>query len=160
MKINTLIITVLVSAAGMMGCTSEDEHNDVDTMANRDTVVTEEVEARSMCYIRTEGTANQDTTSLELVIKDDKVTGQMYWHPFEKDSRKGTLSGTVKGDTVNVVWNFMQEGMQDTLALQFLMQGDHLMQKPLGVITKTGRLQTDSKAGYTIDYRPSVNLKK
>ncbi len=113
-----------------------------------------------MCFLRTEGKSNKDTTSIELVIKDDKVSGQMYWHPFEKDNRKGTLSGTLKADTVNAVWSFMQEGMQDTIGLQFLIKGDNLMQKPLKLNTQTGREQTDQSAGFTLKYQPSVSLKR
>ena len=146
----------------MAACTSTTEKDgDRDTLVNADTPAAPvEVEAKSMCYLRTEGQGNKDTTSTELVIKDNKVTGQMYWHPFEKDSRKGTLSGTLKGDTVYAVWSFMQEGMQDTLGLQFLIKGDNLMQKPLKLNTKTGREQTDNLAGFTLLHHPSVSLKK
>lgn len=143
-------------------CTSgEKETKDGDTVINGDTLATPIAgEATSMCFVRTDGTKNQDTTSVELVVKDDKVSGQMYWHPFEKDSRKGALTGTMKGDTVNAVWTFMQEGMQDTLAVQFLVKGSSLMQKPLKLNAKTGREQTDNSAGFTVAYKPSVDLKK
>jgi hypothetical protein len=151
MKINSLIITTIIATA-LAACTSPEGK---DSSAG-DT----EGEATSMCFLRTEGKSNKDTTSIELVIKDDKVTGQMYWHPFEKDSRKGALNGTLKGDTVYAVWSFMQEGMQDTLGLQFLINGDNLMQKPLKLNTKTGRQQTDNAAGFTLLHHPSVSLKK
>lgn len=161
MKINSLIILVAIAMA-MVACTSSDKKENIsDTVINRDTVAAPaEVEATSMCFLRTEGKSNKDTTSIELVIKGDKVSGQMYWHPFEKDSRKGTLSGTLKGDTANVVWSFMQEGMQDTIGLQFLTKGDNLMQKPLKLNTQTGREQTDQSAGFTLQYHPSVSLKR
>ncbi len=143
-------------------CTSgEKDKKDGDTVINGDTLATPIAgEATSLCFVRTDGTRNQDTTSVELVVKDDKVSGQMYWHPFEKDSRKGALNGTIKGDTVNAVWTFMQEGMQDTMAVQFLVKGNSLMQKPLVVNTKTGREQTNNNSGYTVAYKPSVELKK
>ncbi|MFD0750414.1 hypothetical protein ACFQZS_09695 [Mucilaginibacter calamicampi] len=161
MKVSNVIIPAIVALA-LAACTSTgNENGNADTMANSDTVSKPtEVEAASMCFLRTEGKDNKDTTSTELVIKDNKVTGQMYWHPFEKDSRKGALNGTLKGDTVNAVWSFMQEGMQDTLALQFLIAGDNLMQKPLKLNTQTGRQQTDNAAGFTLLHHPSVSLKK
>ena len=160
MRINNLIIPVVIAFA-LAACTSEEKESIGDTVVNGDTVAKAiEVEATSMCFLRTEGKSDQDTTSIELVIKDDKVSGQMYWHPFEKDSRKGALNGTVKGDTVDAVWSFMQEGMQDTLALKFLIKGDNLMQKPLTLNTKTGRQQTDNAAGFTLLNHPSVSLKK
>ncbi len=161
MRIRNLIIPVVLTVTASACTSTEKKDKDGDTVINGDTLATVLAgEATSMCFVRTEGTKNQDTTSVELVVKDDKVSGQMYWHPFEKDSRKGDLSGTVKGDTVNAVWTFMQEGMKDTLALQFLMKGNTLMQKPLKLNTKTGREQTDNSAGYTVSYKPSVDLKK
>jgi uncharacterized protein YcfL len=162
MKINSLII-ITVFAIALAACTSHEGKDDTtgDTVVNKDTLATPtEVEATSMCFLRTDGKNNQDTTSIELVIKDNNVTGQMYWHPFEKDSRKGTLNGALKGDTVHAVWTFMQEGMQDTLGLQFLINGDNLMQKPLKLNTKTGRQQTDNAARFTLLHHPSVSLKK
>jgi len=161
MRINSLIIPAVIAIA-LAACTSPEEKESIgDTVVNGDTVAKPiEVEATSMCFLRTEGTGNKDTTSIELVIKDNKVSGQMYWHPFEKDSRKGALNGTLKGDTVDAVWTFMQEGMQDTLGLQFLIKGDNLMQKPLKLNTQTGRQQTDNAAGFTLLHHPSVSLKK
>jgi len=161
MKTRTLIIPAIVAIA-LAACTSNRDKNTVaDTTAKADsTAKPAEVEATSMCFLRTEGKDNKDTTSTELVIKDNKVSGQMYWHPFEKDSRKGSLNGTLKGDTVYAVWGFMQEGMQDTMALQFLIKGDNLMQKPLKLNTQTGRQQTDNAADFTLLHHPSVSLKK
>lgn len=161
MKIKTLIIPALLCFT-VAACTSTEKEGGLgDTVINGDTVATKiEGEATSMCFVRTEGNGNQDTTSIELVIKDDKVSGQMYWHPFEKDSRKGSLNGTLKGDTVYATWAFMQEGMQDTLALQFLIKDDKLMQRPLKLNAKTGREQTDNTAAFTLLHNPSVTLKK
>nr|WP_294792771.1 hypothetical protein [uncultured Mucilaginibacter sp.] len=161
MRIKSLIIPSVI-AITLAACTSrEDKQSIGDTVVNADTLAKPtEVEATSMCFLRTEGKDNKDTTSIELVIKDNNVTGQMYWHPFEKDSRKGALNGTLKGDTVYAIWTFMQEGMQDTLGLQFLIAGDNLMQKPLKLNTQTGRQQTDNAAGFTLLHHPSISLKK
>ncbi|MDP9079409.1 MAG: hypothetical protein M3O71_18410 [Bacteroidota bacterium] len=106
--------------------------------------------ASSLCFLKTDV---KDTTSIELVTKDTKVTGEMNWLPYQKDSRKGTLNGVVKGDTINAVWSFMQEGMKDTLNLKFVLKNGELMQKPLKLNTKTGREQTDETAGYSTVYQ-------
>ena len=115
--------------------------------------------ASSLCFLRTEGKSNQDSTSIELVIKDNKVTGQMNWMPNQKDSRKGTLEGTIKGDTINTVWSFMQEGMKDTLNLKFKLSNNKLSQKPLKLNVTSGRDQTDESVGYSLNYRTSDKLK-
>lgn len=154
-----LLVLLMASCAG-----PATDDKGTDTIVNGDTLAKSaqtpsaenQAATSSLCFIRTE---NRDTTNVELVKKGNDVTGQMSWLPFEKDSRKGTLNGTLKGDTVYAVWSFMQEGMKDTLGLQFLIKEDGLMQKPLKLNTKTGREQTDNAAGYTITYRPSVTLK-
>lgn len=113
----------------------------------------------SLCFLRTEGTSHQDSTTIELVIKDNKLTGEMNWQPYQKDSRKGTLDGTVKGDTINAVWTFMQEGMKDTIGVKFLLKKDALLQKPMKVNTKNGREETDEAAGYTVTHEPYNKVK-
>jgi hypothetical protein len=111
-----------------------------------------------LCFLRTEGKSNQDSTSIEFVIKNNKITGQMNWMPDQKDSRKGTLKGIVKGNIINAVWSFMQEGTMDTLNLKFLLKNNELSQKPLKINVKTGRDQTDESAGYTLTYQESSKV--
>ena len=104
------------------------------------------------CFIRTEGTSNQDTTAIHLVVNAGKVTGEMQWIPKEKDARKGTLEGTMAGNDINAVWTFSQEGMKDTLGVAFQLSAQELAQKPFKVV-KDGRQQTDGAAGYTVMYK-------
>jgi hypothetical protein len=111
--------------------------------------------ASSLCFLRTEGKTNQDSTSIELVIENNKVTGRMNWMPYQKDSRKGTIEGTIKGDTINAVWSFMQEGMKDTLNLKFKLNNNELLQKPLKLKVTSGREQTDESVGYALNYEAS-----
>jgi hypothetical protein len=103
-------------------------------------------------FVHTEGTNQQDSTTVTLNLQSGTVTGQMNWMPHEKDSRKGTLKGTRNGDMVDATWTFMQEGMTDTLHLKFKFQNDKLLQKPLKLNAKTGREQTDESADYTVPY--------
>lgn len=105
------------------------------------------------CYILTEGNNNQDTTKVHFIINTNEVTGEMDWLPYEKDSRKGTLQGSINGENVDVKWTHMQEGMSDTLQLQFrLTSGMELYQKPLKVNTDNQREETDESADYSIKY--------
>lgn len=84
----------------------------------------------------------------------------MNWLPYQKDSRKGTLDGTIINDTIHATWTFMQEGMKDTLKLNFLFKKSQLSLKPLKLNTKTGREQTDEKAGYEIAFDSDTKLHK
>ena len=104
------------------------------------------------CFLRTEGTSNQDTTAIHLTIDAGKVSGEMQWLPKEKDARKGTLEGTMKGNDIKAVWTYMQEGAKDTMAVAFQLSAQELGQKPFKV-TKDGRQETDGTAGYTIIYK-------
>jgi len=108
--------------------------------------------ANALCFLLIE---NRDSTSIELVIKNNKVTGIMNWLPYQKDSRKGTLSGTINHDRVQATWSFMQEGMKDTLNLRFKLDSNRLLQKPLIYNAKTGRQQTNTSANYTLAYHTS-----
>ncbi|MCO5947094.1 hypothetical protein [Mucilaginibacter flavidus] len=154
----SLILISLLAAA----CTSNNtktESKDADS-PDSSTLKTATATDTSRCFLLTEGTKNQDSTTIELAIKNNKVTGQMNWLPYQKDSRKGTLTGTAKGDTVNAVWSFMQEGMTDTIGLKLVLNGNRLMQKPLTFDAKTGREHTDEKAGYTVVYKETGKAKK
>ena len=112
----------------------------------------------ALCFLRTEGSNNADSTSIELVIKGNKVTGLMNWMPYQKDSRKGTLAGTLSNNVIRATWTFMQEGMKDTLNLQFKLDSAQLLQKPLKLNTQTGRQQTDSLANFTLVYHTSDKI--
>ncbi|WP_157740683.1 hypothetical protein [Mucilaginibacter xinganensis] len=129
-----------------------------DTVKTQPAVTNNPSAVSSFCFLRTEGKKNTDSTVIELVLKDQKVYGQMNWMPYQKDSRRGALEGTAKGDTINAVWSFMQEGMQDTLNVKFVLKNNALFQKPLKMNVKTGRDQTDESAGYTVTYRQSGKL--
>ncbi len=150
-----LALAFIVASCNNTGNKSEDTLADTLTDTSNRTP-----NAHALCFLRTEGNNNQDTTSIELVIKDNKVTGLMNWMPFEKDSRKGKLNGTIKNDTIDAVWSFMQEGMTDTINLKFTIINNQLMQKPLILNATTGRQQTDDTAGYTLAYRTSDKIYK
>ncbi len=152
---------ILIIAACIAACNSATNKNEVavtDTLT--DQPISRTPNAQALCFLRTEGNNNRDTTSVELVIKDNKVTGLMNWMPYQKDSRKGKLQGTIENDTIQAKWSFMQEGMIDTLKLQFKLDNNQLMQKPLKLNTKTGREQTDETAGYSLAYRTSDKIYK
>lgn len=165
MKIHAVCLAALLFAACSSPSNKTSGKGTVvagDTLAKSSATATTNQTATisSLCFLRTEGKTNQDTTSIELVVKGNKVTGVMNWLPYQKDSRKGTLDGTFKGDTINAVWTFMQEGMKDTLNLKFKLDNDQLAQKPLKLNAKTGREQTDLSAGYTLEYKASTKIKK
>ena len=95
------IILVFAAALGLSSCSSNsDKANDsLDTLAVSQPKTPL---AHALCFLRTDGANKRDSTSIELVIKNDKVSGLMNWLPYEKDSRKGKLAGTINNNTIEV----------------------------------------------------------
>ena len=106
-----------------------------DTTVNQDSALTttKPPVISSLCFLHTEGTRNQDSTTIELVIKGDTVTGEMNWLPGLKDGRRGLLSGKKTGDKINAMWTYKQEGITDSMAVSFKLTGNQLAQKGLRV---------------------------
>ncbi|TSD66221.1 hypothetical protein FFF34_002125 [Inquilinus sp. KBS0705] len=153
---------VIICALALASCAGNSHKNTPADSVNGDTAGTDTALATSLntpaqnmeyCFMRTEGTNNQDTTKVHLVINAGKVSGEMNWMPKEKDSRKGTLLGTMKGNDIKAVWSFMQEGMTDTLAVAFKLSAQQLEQKPSVYNKANGREQLNTKAGYTLVYK-------
>lgn len=146
---------ISMCALALASCTGNSTKS-VDTTTTADTTKADMLNSPSQnmeyCFLRTEGSNNQDTTAVHLVINAGKVTGEMQWIPKEKDARKGTLEGTIAGNDIKAVWTFSQEGMKDTLGVAFQLSAQELAQKPFKVV-KDGRQQTDGAAGYTITYK-------
>ena len=111
------------------------------------------------CFLRTEGTAEQDTSAIRLIVEGNKVTGSYFVLPHEKDSRTGTISGTMQEDSIKAVWTFMQEGIQDTLEVAFSLSGNALYQKPFSVNQETGRQFTSETSQYLIQFN-KINCDK
>jgi hypothetical protein len=152
-----LAIAVIITSCNASG----DKSEDASLGALNPAQTPRTPNAHALCFLRTEGTTNnKDTTSIELVIKNKNVTGVMNWMPYQKDSRMGKLQGDIKNDTIRVVWTFMQEGMTDTLNLQFKLDNNRLLQKPLKFNETTGRQQTDETADYNLAYNTSDQVYK
>jgi len=163
------LIIICAAALAAAACSSPDTKKSISDSTAADGTLTATTGApkttdttaiTSICFVRTEGNKNQDSTTVNLVMKGSSVTGEMIWTPYEKDSRKGILSGTRKDGLITAVWTFQQEGMTDTIGVEFQLTKDKLLQKPLVLNTKTGRQQTDKSAGYTVEYHPFIGVKK
>jgi hypothetical protein len=145
-----IVVFVFASCAGNATKTTDTITSKEDTALT--TSVNTPAQNMEYCFVHTDGTSAQDTTAVHLVINANKVSGDMNWIPKEKDKRKGTLVGKLDGNVIKAVWSFMQEGMKDTMAVEFKLSAQQLAQKPFVVNTANGRQQVDSKADYTILY--------
>ena len=143
----SITVSLLLSA-----CNSNQKTTVQDTTTDADTSNTIAT-PRQMCFQRLEGSANQDTTFLNLTIEGENVTGNLNHMPKEKDSRKGTISGKIKDNIITGLWSFMQEGMNDTLSVEFRLEKDILLQKSYGVDKSSGRQKLTDTSSFSIKYK-------
>jgi len=150
---------LLIAALSFAACKSSPQQEDTtDTTNTKQKVKRGKISKRTQdgCYIKASGEQMKDTLYVQLHIQNNKVSGRMIESIFEKDSRKGTLEGTVQADkTIKAIWTFMQEGMTDTLAVALKLDHTGLTQKPFKVNTSTGRQVTDAAAPFSIKLEPS-----
>jgi hypothetical protein len=69
------------------------------------------------CYAHTSAT---DTVRLTLQTTQPTVAGQLTYHYFEKDRNRGTISGTMHGDTLLADYTFQSEGTTSVRQVAFL----------------------------------------
>ena len=103
----------------------------------------------------------KDITTVQLVMKGDSVSGEMHWHPFEKDGAHGTLKGTKKGDVITADYAYMIEGSNQIEEVVFKLESDKLS-KLEGELVEKGEklvLKDPSKAKYTEVY-PKADCSK
>ncbi|PRD57179.1 hypothetical protein [Sphingobacterium gobiense] len=146
----------LLCAIALGSCVGDGSRNDEDIKRIDEdtirTVASRPQQNKSYCFIRTEGTDQQDTTNVTFTINGDKVEGEMNWIPKEKDSRKGILLGTISDNEITAMWNYMQEGTRDSMRVAFKLVSNQLTQKPLTINATTGIQETDEAADYTVIY--------
>jgi hypothetical protein len=158
MKINLCLLLVVAFMASCAGGRSNSGSADTSGIkpSQKDSQLANVANApyinMQYCFFHTDGTKNKDTTKVSMLINGDKVNGEMSWLPKEKDSKKGLLTGTLNGNIIKAVWTFNQEGVKDTMNVEFQLRGNALAQKPYKYDTKTGRQQTNGAAEFSVLY--------
>ena len=150
-KLSNCVLAIAIT--GLAACSSPPPKGTPTTERNEitkdsvteDTAKVGEIK-QQMCFLAATGKQGKDTLAVTMDVDGSKVSGEMRSSIFEKDARKGTLKGERRDRNINVVWTFMQEGMTDTLNLQFQLGDGELLQRPLVLNAKTGREQTDLKS--------------
>jgi hypothetical protein len=148
---NYIFIFPAIFLASCVGTEQEQKKNTDDAL----TVVTEVSTntGDTMCYLRTIGDRNEDSSKLQLIIKNDIVTGSLQYLPYQKDSRKGTLMGKREKDIITATWTYIQEGIEDTLTVSFKFKEGALYQKPNVFNPKLNREILDPRPDYELKYQ-------
>lgn len=142
-KISLIILTI----AFYTSC-ARNQIAKVDTNAS----VELEKKPTNYCFQHIEGNKNQDTSTIQLIVNGNEVTGNFNHIPYEKDSRKGPIKGIKDGDIIKAVWSFMQEGMNDTLSVEFQISDEQLLQKTFGIDETSGRQVLKDTSTFSIRY--------
>ena len=150
------LMILFAAVLSIAACTSQPDKTSgiADTTVSVSTAVEENGEqvAQTMCFQKLAGTSNQDTTSLKLIVDGDKVTGDFGHYPKEKDRRVGKINATKEGELIKGTWVYMQEGMNDTLQVEFKLNGNKLIQKNYTVDPKTGREVFSEASVFNIEF--------
>jgi hypothetical protein len=95
-------------------------------------------ESKEFCFRKISGIQNRDTLEMSFRITGKSIQGELRQAIFEKDQRIGPISGEWNGRLFRVAWFYQQEGIRDTLPVQFLITPAGVLMAPLGEGEKTG----------------------
>jgi hypothetical protein len=77
------------------------------------------------CYVHAEG---RDTSFIVLTINGASVVGLKGWEPWETDGARGSLVGTISGDTITAIFNYMIEGSIQAEEVMFRLADGKLLE--------------------------------
>lgn len=132
-------LSILLFIFAISSCTNTAENkadtNDSATIAEQTLAAAGEVSTQaidSLCFLSLKDAKRKDSFYVKLLIKGDDVTGSMAYAYYQKDSRRGALTGTKKGKRISAMWYYMQEGMKDSLRVHFKLKDNELYQMAPG----------------------------
>ena len=70
---------------------------------------------------------NIDILELKLDVIGSSVTGIYNWLPKFKDRREGTITGTIKENIIQGKYQFNQEGKEETIPIEILLNEDSVI---------------------------------
>lgn len=126
------IIPVLLMAALSIGCTQNKSGRNSET-SDRDSVTTSVTADQpkgegisvdgSYCYL---GVIERDSVFLEIQRTGNSFNGFLFYNRYQTDSSIGEYHGTISGDTLKGMFDFMSEGMISNIEKYFLLEDNKL----------------------------------
>lgn len=120
------IIPILLISVFIAGCTQNKSGNTAQTT---DTLTVDPpkstVSDGKYCYL---GIMSRDSVKLELERNGNTFNGFLFYNRYETDSSIGEFNGTISGDTLKGVFDFMSEGMISKIDKYFLLQNNKLVE--------------------------------
>jgi hypothetical protein len=87
------------------------------------------------CYSFNNG---KDSIQMSIEITNDEAKGDLNFNYYEKDSNKGTFSGSLIGDTLWADYTFSSEGIESKREVAFLRKGKKWIQGYGEITEKNG----------------------
>jgi hypothetical protein len=105
------------------------------------------------CYIRV---LQRDTLALHLQQEGNLVRGRLTFDNYEKDGSTGTVTGTIEGDIMKLIYSFQSEGMHSVMEVYFKISKN-------GLIHGVGEMQMKGDTAfyaqpYTVSYPDNNKL--
>lgn len=122
MKYTLLFLCSFFAACNDNGTTSAANDTARTTTASSDTATAATTSAsNTSCYAFQSPT---DTVLLTLGTATPNVSGNLVYAYSGKDKNSGTITGTMKGDTLLADYTFLSEGKSSVRQVAFLKKGD------------------------------------
>lgn len=69
----------------------------------------------------------RDTFAIHLNQNGNTLSGKLSFDNFEKDASSGTVTGSIEGNIIKLIYNFASEGMNSVMEVYFKKEGDQLL---------------------------------
>lgn len=101
--------------------------NNTATPGNENPQTTEPTKTHTVngCYLRV---VQRDSLIASLTQDGNNVTGRLAFDNYEKDASSGTVSGTIDGDILKLIYRFQSEGMNSISEQYFKITDKGLIQ--------------------------------
>lgn len=149
-----LSFILLFSLLLFIAACNSDSKNNTGNNSNASVTETLPPSPAKLCYTLAQ---NGDTIELNLTIMpDNRVTGDLLYQLAGKDRNKGSISGSMLGDTLRADYSFMSEGQTSVRTVLFLKQ-DSVLTEGYGPMEEVnGKMQF--KSGAVIDFSKGLRL--
>ena len=138
--------SILVAAFAGLGLTACEKATD-KAVSSKDTLIAVDRNASSIqeCYAFVQ---QKDTIALEIDQDGAKVSGNLHFKNYEKDSSHGPVEGEYAGDTLKLEYTFQSEGMTSVREVRFLKSGNSLLMGIGDMDDKDGKLSFTKDVKY------------
>jgi len=153
MLLRTLIL--FIACIFLFGCNAKEENANNGKTENEK----QEAEISNECYRYTNG---KDSILLSFQQKENQLEGWLNYNFYEKDNSIGKVKGQFSGDTLQMEYDFLSEGMISKQQIFFLKKENRLY-RGIGHLKMIGdslQIYSNKKEVDYNDYTPLEHLKQ